>query len=93
MRKHGRVLRARTESEAARPYGHGLPRGKRRAGGPSGRCASLAETVLAGVSVVADGFSLRERAIPEKALQAGIVPAALERVVDALADGAKTLWH
>ena len=56
-------------------------------------CASLAETVRAGVSVVADGFSLRERAIPERALQAGIVPAALERVVDALADGAKTLWH
>jgi hypothetical protein len=59
----------------------------------SARFEALAETVLAGVKVVADGFSLRERAIPEGALLSGIARAELDQIMDALAAGAKTVWH
>ena len=61
-----------------------------RAGARSGDLAKLAG---AGVSVLADSFSLKERGIDEKGLAAGITPAALDVVLDALAEGAKVIWH
>src|SRR5262245_37479657 len=49
---------------------------------------------LAGrVRVLADDFSLRERAIPAGSLLPGIAPAPIESVVDALARGVRALWH
>ena len=47
----------------------------------------------AGVRVLADSFSLRERGIDDNRLAAGIAVAELEIVIDALAEGARVLWH
>src|SRR5262245_34510230 len=47
----------------------------------------------AGVRVLADDFSLRERGIPADRLRARVAPAPLEVVVDGLAAGAKTVWN
>lgn len=55
--------------------------------------SSLSEAVTAGVRVLADRFSLNERGIAPDRLVAGIAPAPLDVVLDALADGAKTMWH
>lgn len=57
------------------------------------RCPELALAVSSGIRVLADRFSLRERAIPEDGLLAGIAPAPLELVLDALAERVRTLWH
>ena len=61
-----------------------------RAGAVSGDLAALARC---GVRVLADEFSLRERGIPPARLAAGVRPAPLEAVIEALAEGARTLWH
>ena len=47
----------------------------------------------AGVEVLADEFSLRERAIPADGLTAGVTAAPLDVVVDQMAGGCKALWH
>ena len=47
----------------------------------------------AGVRILADDFSLRERGIGNSDLSPGISPSPLESVIDSLAAGAKTLWH
>lgn len=47
----------------------------------------------AGVRVLADSFSLKERGIDDQRLAAGIAAAELDVVIDALADGARVLWH
>ncbi len=47
----------------------------------------------AGVTVLAETFSLRERGIPGDRVSPGIHPAPLSTIVDALADGVKTLFH
>ena|ERR1700757_3095129 len=57
------------------------------------RAPGLAELVQAGVEVLADDFSLRERGIAPGRLQAGIKPSPLDIVVDGLADGCKVMWH
>ena len=57
------------------------------------RCPALAQALAEGVTVVAEEFSLRARAIPRAALASGIEPAPLDHVVDALASGHKCLWH
>ena len=56
----------------------------------SRRIGELAEE---GVEVLADEFSLRERGISPGNVVAGVAPAALDIVVDHLADGAKVIWH
>jgi predicted peroxiredoxin len=61
-----------------------------RAGARSGDLEKLAG---AGVRVLADSFSLKERGIDEKRLASGIAAAPLETVLDALAEGAKVIWH
>jgi hypothetical protein len=54
---------------------------------------TLAVALRAGVDVLADEFSLRERAIPLDRLHAGVRPASLEVVMDQLEEGRKALWH
>ena len=53
----------------------------------------LTAALDAGVNVLADDFSLRERGIGYDELAPGISPSPLESVVDSLAAGAKTIWH
>ncbi len=59
----------------------------------STRSGALAALIQAGVRVLADEFSLRERGIPSERLVSGIRPAPLEAVVDRLEQGHKALWH
>lgn len=44
-----------------------------------------------GVAVLADSFSLRERAINR--LVEGVAPAEIERLVELLEEGSKAMWH
>lgn len=53
----------------------------------------LAKAAQSGAEILADDFSLRERAIPADALIPGVKASPLEVVVDQLADGRKVLWH
>ena len=57
------------------------------------RAGDLAKLAGAGVSVLADRFSLKERGIDEARLAAGVSPAALDVVLDALAEGTQVIWH
>jgi len=57
------------------------------------RADALSTLSAAGVRVLADAFSLRERAIAGDGLADGVSAAELDVVVDALADGAKTIWN
>jgi hypothetical protein len=45
------------------------------------------------LTILADGFSLRERAIGPEALIAGVAVSDVDAVVDLLASGAKAIWH
>jgi hypothetical protein len=60
---------------------------------PSPRDAALRTLTDAGVQVLADDFSLRERGISPTGLAAGVRPAPLDVVLDRLAEGCKALWH
>lgn len=60
---------------------------------PGARSAALQALADAGVEVLADDFSLRERGIPASSLAPGVKAAPLDVVVDQMADGRKTLWH
>ena len=51
------------------------------------------ELVRAGVEVLADEFSLRERGIPASRLAKGVTPVSLDVAIDHLAQGRKALWH
>jgi hypothetical protein len=55
--------------------------------------AALLATGESGVTILADSFSLKERGIPADRVSPGIHPAPLSTVVDALAEGARTLFH
>ncbi len=57
------------------------------------RDVGLTDAIEAGVQLLADDFSLRERGIAVDQIRPGIVPSPLESVIDRLAAGAKTLWH
>ena len=57
------------------------------------RAEGLESAIRAGVTVLADDFSLRERGIPADRLAAQVAPAPLEAVIDRLAAGVKTLWN
>lgn len=61
-----------------------------RASNASTRVNALAEQ---GVTVLADGFSLRERGIPGDRLAGNIQTAELDVVVDHLAEGRRVIWH
>jgi hypothetical protein len=60
---------------------------------PRAHDPGLNEVVSARVRVLADDFSLRERALDPKALAGGVVPAAIDVVVDLLVAGAKSIWN
>lgn len=55
--------------------------------------ASLDHLLAEKVRVLADDFSLRERAISRETLKPGVSESPIETVVDLLAGGAKALWH
>jgi predicted peroxiredoxin len=59
-----------------------------------GNCSALlTSTAKAGVEILADDFSLRERGIPASRLAEGVKAAPLATVIDRLADGRKAIWH
>src|SRR5689334_5339565 len=53
----------------------------------------LTDAATAGVDVLADDFSLRERGIPASRLAEGVKAAPLSIVIDQLAEGRKAIWH
>jgi hypothetical protein len=53
----------------------------------------LVAAMQAGVDVLADEFSLRERGIPAARLVPGVRPAPIDVIVDELEAGRKALWH
>jgi sulfur relay (sulfurtransferase) complex TusBCD TusD component (DsrE family) len=55
--------------------------------------AAFDELLREKVRVLADDFSLRERAIDGRGLKPGVKPGPIDEVVDLLASGAKALWH
>jgi predicted peroxiredoxin len=59
----------------------------------STRSTPLAQLAEAGVQILADDFSLRERGIAKERLVPEVKAAPIGEVIDQLADGAKTLWH
>ena len=63
---------------------------------PARRCSRselLSTLNNAGVELLADDFSLRERGIATGRLAAEVRPASLEVVIERLAQGCKALWH
>lgn len=60
---------------------------------PSTHSKGLAEAAKAGVEVLADDFSLKERGIAFDRLAPGVKVAPLSVVVDQLAEGRKAVWH
>jgi predicted peroxiredoxin len=59
----------------------------------SARSDALRAVAEAGVQVLVDDFSLRERGIAAGRLVAGVKSSPLDIVVDQLAEGRKALWH
>lgn len=59
----------------------------------SSKSAGISALVKAGVEVLADDFSLRERGIATDRLADGVKPAPIDTVIDQLADGRKVIWH
>ncbi len=60
---------------------------------PGSYSSLLTNTACAGVEVIADDFSLRERGIGATKLAEGVKAAPLSVVIDQLADGRKAIWH
>jgi intracellular sulfur oxidation DsrE/DsrF family protein len=57
------------------------------------RAGGLMQLTGAGVSVLADSFSLKERGIDASRLASGVAAAPLDVVLDALAEGTQVIWH
>lgn len=58
---------------------------------PGAKSGALADVAAAGVEVLADDFSLRERGIPEElAENVKVVP--IDVLLDRLADGHRAIW-
>lgn len=55
-------------------------------------CPAFSAAKNAGVTLLADDFSCRERGIAPDELDAGISPAPIEVVVDRLVAGARAIW-
>lgn len=60
---------------------------------PSAHSHALAALTRAGVEVLADEFSLRERGISQDRLVPGVSAVSLDIVIDRLAEGRKAVWH
>lgn len=61
--------------------------------GTAPKSAMFTSLAKAGVTVLADDFSLAERGIAAARLAEGIQSSPIDVVVDRLEAGAKTLWH
>jgi predicted peroxiredoxin len=59
----------------------------------SSKSDGLVELARAGVEVLADEFSLRERGIPSGRLADGVKAAPIDVVIDQMCDGRKVVWH
>jgi hypothetical protein len=60
----------------------------------NGRDSYLARMAKAGVTLLADDFSLRERGIQPTEMRQGIRPSSIETLVDALVEeNTKAIWH
>ena len=58
------------------------------------RKSQLPQLLEAGVTVLADDFSLRERGIQSDECQSAVKPASIEQLVDLLVqDNTKAVWH
>lgn len=57
------------------------------------RSAELAALNEAGVTIMADEFSLRERGIDSSRLSEVVQASPLDLVIDQMAEGTKTIWH
>jgi predicted peroxiredoxin len=57
------------------------------------RADDLAQLTASGISVLADEFSLKERAIGKNDLAGGVKSAPIDIVIDKLASGSKAIWH
>ncbi|MCG8358623.1 MAG: DsrE family protein [Kiloniellales bacterium] len=55
--------------------------------------AALSRLAQAGVEILADDFSLRERGISHNRLVSAVKPASIDIVIDRLGEGRKALWH
>ena len=56
--------------------------------------SSLQQLVTAGITILADDFSLCERGIRAEELRTGIQPVAIETLVEALVEqDTKAIWH
>jgi hypothetical protein len=60
---------------------------------PGARSWQLDALAGAGVEILVDDFSLRERGIAADRLAPGVRPAPIEVLVDQLAAGRKAMWH
>ncbi len=60
---------------------------------PNTQAGSLTDAIKAGVTVLADDFSLRERGIAAGRLVAGVKASPLDTVIDQFAEGRKALFH
>ncbi|MCG8359490.1 MAG: DsrE family protein [Kiloniellales bacterium] len=54
---------------------------------------ALSQLAQAGVEILADEFSLKERGISHNRLAPSVQPAAIDVVIDRLAEGRKAIWH
>ena len=59
----------------------------------SAESGRLTQLVHDGVTLLVDGFSLRERGIDEKRLPGGVASAPVDVVVDHLAAGHRVIWN
>lgn len=59
----------------------------------SEKSGALENLATAGVTILADEFSLRERGIGADRLASGVKASPLDVVVDQLAEGRKAMWH
>lgn len=59
----------------------------------SDKGGALRAVADAGVEVLADEFSLRERGIAATRMVAGVKASPIDVVIEQLADGRKALWH
>lgn len=59
----------------------------------STQSAKLTELSKAGVEVLADEFSLRERGISEDRIAEGVASAPLSTIIDHMEQGSNALWH
>jgi predicted peroxiredoxin len=60
---------------------------------PGAHSEALSALSRAGVRVLADDFSLRERGIRQERLCPGVAASAIDEVIDRLAAGDKAIWH